>query len=235
MSDVASDEDGQQVDGAGDPDEDRRPRTSGRWPLIALGIVLVAAAAFAIGRFTTLGAAASGPNAADIGFARDMQVHHAQAVEMAMVEYAATGNDDLRYTAYDIATGQASQSGEMYDWLVQWGVAPYGSDPLMQWMQEAPGHHDAPSDATDEELRAAMGMATEQDLARLRETAGTDEGDCLFIELMTRHHEGAIEMTDAIAELGSNPRVRQVASAMAETQQREIDALRDIGGQIGCA
>ena len=43
-----------------------------------------------------------------------MQAHHSQAVEMALIEYAATTDEDLRFTAYDIATGQAAQGGEMY-------------------------------------------------------------------------------------------------------------------------
>lgn len=202
------------------------------WPLVVLAIVLVAAAAFAVGRFTAFGRS-EGPNAADIGFARDMQVHHAQAVEMAMTEYAATGDDDLRLTAYDIATGQSAQGGEMYGWLVEWGVAPYSSDPLMSWMADTTHLHAAP-DADEAALRESMGMATDGQLADLRESAGTPSGDCLFIELMTRHHRGALDMTEAVQDLGAAPRVHQVSNAMAETQTREIEALEDISTRIGC-
>ena len=75
------------------------------WALIVLGIVAVAALAFAIGRFTAFGTVAEpAPNAADIGFARDMQVHHGQAVEMAMDIYRATDDDELR------SEGQADQA-----------------------------------------------------------------------------------------------------------------------------
>ena len=55
-----------------------------------------------------------------------MQVHHAQAIEMAMEIYRKTDDDELRVLAYDIATGQAGQRGEMYDWLVQWGLPQSG-------------------------------------------------------------------------------------------------------------
>lgn len=212
------------------------PRSSRRlWPILALAVVLVAALAFAAGRFTTFGVA-SGPNDADIGFTRDMQVHHAQAVEMAMVEYAATTNDDLRFTAYDIAVGQSAQGGEMYGWLVEWGLPPYGDDPLMSWMSGADHHHGATAEstATDAELHEAMGMATDDELAELRESAGTTAGDCLFVDLMTRHHAGALEMVDAVEDLGSDPRVGRVATAMRQTQQREIDALRDIADELAC-
>lgn len=221
------------ADGADRRDDAARPRR--RWLGLALVAVLIAGAAFAIGRFTTFGSL-TGPGAADIGFTRDMQVHHAQAVEMAMVEHRATRDEELRFTAYDIATGQSAQNGEMYGWLVEWGVAPYGDEPLMSWMQGTEHDHGGavtPS-ATDEELRDAMGMATDDQLAELRETAGTTEGDCLFIDLMVRHHTGAIEMVDAVDELGSDPRVRQVAAAMGETQQREIDAMNDIADRLAC-
>ena len=63
---------------------------------------------------------------------------------------------------------------------------------------------------TDEEARAAMGMASDAELAALAAATG-QEADCLFLELMIRHHEGAIPMADAILELGSEPRVLQVA------------------------
>ncbi|MGO1628968.1 MAG: DUF305 domain-containing protein [Microbacterium sp.] len=206
-----------------------------RWALIALAIVLVAGAAFAIGRFTTFGAV-TGPNDADVGFARDMQVHHSQAVEMALIEYAATTDEELRFTAYDIATGQAAQGGEMYGWLVEWGAPQYGTDPLMAWMQGTEHDHGGAvtPTATDAELRDAMGMATDDQLAELRAKAGTTAGDCLFVDLMVTHHAGALEMVEAVRGLGSDPRVHQVAGAMGETQQREIDAMNAIADRIGC-
>ncbi|MER7798292.1 DUF305 domain-containing protein [Microbacterium sp. NPDC096154] len=209
----------------------RRP-----WPLVALALVLVAGLAFAVGRFSTFGVVASGPNAADIGFARDMQVHHAQAVEMAMIEYRATSDETLRAVAYDIATAQAGQAGEMYGWLVNWGVPQAADEPLMSWMSEDSGHgHGGGSDgsATDAELREAMGMATDEQLAALREADGTQQ-DCLFAELMIRHHTGAIEMVDAIQRLGSDARVAQAARGMAESQQREIQSLQATRDRLGC-
>ena len=63
-------------------------RSAPRWLLVTLAVVAAAAVAFAIGRFTAFGATATpqtpGTYSADAGFARDMQLHHAQAVDMAM-------------------------------------------------------------------------------------------------------------------------------------------------------
>nr|WP_133544730.1 DUF305 domain-containing protein [Microbacterium sp. BK668] len=204
--------------------------------LVALGI---GALAFAIGRFSTFGGGgAPGPNAADVGFARDMQVHHTQAIEMAMEIYRKTEDEDLQRISYDIATSQAGQRGEMYDWLVQWGL-PQTGGPLMEWMTDAEsGHGGHGGDgtggvATDAELRAAMGMATDAELAALRNATGTP-ADCLFLELMIRHHEGAIPMAQAAIDLGSVPRVAAVAGGIAQGQQAEIDAMRSIQLRLGC-
>jgi len=212
-----------------------------RWWTYALIAIGVAVLAFAVGRFSTFGSAgiAPAPNAADVGFARDMQLHHTQAIEMAMEIYRKTDDEDLRRISYDIATTQAGQRGEMFDWLVQWGL-PQAGGPLMEWMTDASaghaGHGGAAttSAATDAELRAAMGMATDAEIAELKSATGVP-ADCLFLGLMIRHHEGAIPMAEAAAELGSMPRVITVAQSIVRGQQAEIDAMTSISSRLGCA
>ncbi|WP_325726361.1 DUF305 domain-containing protein [Microbacterium sp.] len=217
-----------------------RPSRARRWLVPVLIAVAVAALAFAVGRFSTFGS--SGPlapanDSAEAGFARDMQVHHAQAVEMAMELYRKTEDEDLRALSYDIATGQSAQRGEMFDWLVQWGL-PQAGGPPMAWMSgtgDGHGHGGAASDEpmTDAEMREAMGMASDEELARLRAAEGLD-ADCLFTELMIRHHEGAIPMVDAVLELGSEPRVLAVAESMKVAQTAEIDAMKAVQARLGC-
>ncbi|GAB3282523.1 DUF305 domain-containing protein [Microbacterium sp. MEC084] len=217
-------------------DEETAPYRPRPWALIALGILLVGGTAFAIGRFSTFGGAEPGPNAADVGFARDMQVHHAQAVEMAMIEYRATSDEELRLISYDIATAQAQQSGQMFGWIVNWGLPQRGSDPLMAWMAEDGGHDHGGSTgepASEDELRAEMGMASDAELDELRAATGAEQ-DCLFTELMIRHHTGAIEMVDAIQRLGGDPIVLRTAEGMAESQEREIQALESVRARLAC-
>ena len=204
----------------------------GRWIAIGLAVIAVIAVAFVVGRFTILGQAAPAPatpasDSADAGFARDMQVHHAQAVEMAMEIYRKTEDDELRVLAYDIATGQSAQRGEMYDWLVQWGL-PQSGEPMMSWM---PGH--AGMEMTDEQMRQMMGMASDADLASLRAATGTP-ADCQFLSLMITHHEGAIPMAEAVIELGTDARVKTVAQAMIDGQTAEIQAMQSMQTRLGC-
>lgn len=205
------------------------------WLIALIACFAVGALAFGIGRFTAFGSVAEpAPNAADIGFARDMQVHHAQAVEMAMEITRKTADDELRILSYDIATGQAAQRGQMYEWLASWGVSQLGSEPLMSWMSDTAGHaHEGGAAVSDADLRAQMGMATDAELAALRESSGT-VADCQFLSLMIRHHQGAIQMVDAVLERGSKQNVLATATAMKQTQSSEIDAMTAMQARLGC-
>jgi len=213
-------------------------RTLPPWWAVLLVALAIAGTAFAIGRFSTFDIAPTTPGdaSAEAGFARDMQVHHAQAIDMAMTIYRKTDDGDLRTLAYDIATGQSEQKGVMYGWLVQWGL-PQAGAPTMQWMAASDaghGHGVSAAPLTEEEARVAMGMASDAELADLAAADGA-QADCLFLDLMIRHHEGAIPMAEAILELGSEPQVLAVAERMKNAQQFEIDAMTSMQQRLGCS
>ena len=71
------------------------------------------------------------------------------------------------------------------------------------------------------------GMASEEELDRL-ETATGAEADALFIELMTAHHEGGIEMATEAAGRVENGDVERFAVSSAENQRSEIVELEGI-------
>ncbi len=206
------------------------------WWAVLLVALAIAALAFAIGRFSTFGAGqvAPGTDSPEAGFARDMQVHHAQAIDMAMTIHRGTEDDEIRMLAYDMATAQAAQRGEFYDWLVKWNL-PQRGGPLMGWMADASTGHDhgtAPT-ASEQEQLAAMGMASAEEVAALDAATGT-AADCLFLELMIRHHLGALPMADALLELGTEPRALQVAQAVVDTQSAEIDRMQSMQQRLAC-
>ncbi|MCC4249968.1 DUF305 domain-containing protein [Microbacterium testaceum] len=214
-------------------------RPAARRIVVAVAVVALLAVAFAIGRFTAFGATAApatpSTTSADAGFARDMQVHHTQAVQMAMEIYRKTSDPELRTLSYDIATTQSGQRGEMFGWLVEWGLPQASSQPLMQWMASSDAHsHGDTSALSQDELLAQMGMASEAELEQLRTLEG-QPADCLFLGLMIRHHQGAIPMAEAVIELGSDPRVKDVAQTIVDGQSAEIDAMRDIQSRLTCS
>ena len=85
-----------------------RPRLVGA----AVLAVLVIAAAFTVGLIVGR-PSHPGEGSADVGFARDMSAHHAQAVEIGMIAYRNASLPDVRTLGGDIAITQEGQIGTM--------------------------------------------------------------------------------------------------------------------------
>ena len=223
-----------------------RPRVlTGRlWMVLLTVLVLTAAAFFAVGRLTS-GPAPVSDSGPDAGFARDMQAHHAQAVEMALLIRDKSANEEIRSIAYDIITTQQQQSGQMFAWLVDWGLPQTRSAPPMAWMGTAEHGGSSPTMSQTPGTGGGMegmnqtpgtggsmeGMATPAELQKLREAAGP-EADRLFTEMMIRHHQGGVVMARAAASLAETAKVRDFASGIVEAQTAEITALQDLRGRL---
>ncbi|WP_448002997.1 DUF305 domain-containing protein [Agromyces bauzanensis] len=193
----------------------------------SVALIVVAVVAFAVGRLSTLGDAPPSTTSAEAGFARDMQTHHQQGVELAMIVRDVTDDPDVRLLAYDIATTQAQQSGQLYGWLRQWGLSQAGSEPSMTWMtRPAPdgrGTHDGHgADAGTHVPGAPMpGLATPEQVEALRDSSGVD-AERRFLELMIVHHEGAVEMAEAVLERSTHDVVVPFARSVVDSQTSEI-------------
>ena len=199
--------------------------------LMALAGALVVALfvlAFVAGRIGT-GPQYPAGNSADAGFARDMQVHHTQAVEMSRLVRDRTDDEVVRVIAYDIAMTQQHQIGQMYAWLEEWGLPQSSSAPNMAWMEGSMDHHDGDSLLGGSGLMP--GMATEEQMQELADASGV-EAERIFLTLMISHHEAGAEMAQAGAELAQEPRVKVAAGKMAEAQVAEILAMEDMLDQL---
>jgi len=106
-----------------------------------------------------------GNDSAEAGFARDMMVHHAQAVQMAEIVRDKTKSDDMRLLAADISLTQQGQIGIMQGWLGVWGLPITGEEPAMAWM----GH---PTDGL------MPGMAIPDEISRLSQLPPTGQTCC---------------------------------------------------------
>jgi uncharacterized protein (DUF305 family) len=71
------------------------------------------------------------------------------------------------------------------------------------------------------------GMATPEQLAALRD-AGGDDAVRLFLELMIPHHEGGLEMADAVLARTDVPQVVSLATGIRNAQQAEIVVMQDL-------
>ena len=151
-------------------------------------------------------------DSAEAGFARDMIVHHAQAVQMAEIVRDKTKSDSMRLLASDISLTQQAQIGIMQGWLGAWVLPLTGSEPAMAWM----GH---PTEGL------MPGMATPEEIDRLY-TLPPDRADVLFLRLMIAHHEAAIPMAQAVLKRTDEPEVSQLATSIITSQKAEIENMK---------
>jgi uncharacterized protein (DUF305 family) len=211
-------------------DSDRRLPTRLVVALI-LGATLLITIGIGVGRFSVPAAASPDTFSAEAGFARDMQTHHLQAVELSMIVRDATDDQQIRSLAYDIATTQSQQAGQMHGWLNVWGLPQAGPEPPMTWMtRPAPGaaDHDHGAAAGGHVPGARMpGLATDAQLAQLRSLTGV-AAEKLFLQLMIAHHNGGIEMAEAVLDRTTNPTVASLARSMVRAQQSEVDYMHDL-------
>ncbi len=205
-------------------DGGRRTRLVIAAVLTVIGLV---AASLVIGRLSASVDSDPVDSSAEAGFARDMQVHHEQAVEMAMIVRDQTDDPEIRLLAYDIATSQAQQSGQMFGWLAQWGLSQAATDPSMTWMT-LPAldetAHDHTAEAAHEPGATMPGLATREQLQQLA-ASDAAEAERLFLQLMIAHHEGGVEMAEAVLERTTNRVVTDLASSIVLAQSSEIELM----------
>ncbi|MFJ6072810.1 DUF305 domain-containing protein [Streptomyces sp. NPDC093065] len=171
------------------------------------------------------GARVPAADSADAGFARDMSVHHQQAVEMSYVVRDRTDDEEVRRLAYDIAQTQANQRGMMIGWLDLWALPKVSSDPPMTWM----GMGDAPSAG---EGSLMPGMATDAEMKRLG-TLNGEQAEVFYLQLMTEHHKGGVHMAKGCVERCAVGVEKRLARGMVESQESEIRLMADLLAERG--
>lgn len=152
---------------------------------------------------------------ADAAFMAAMIPHHAQALVMTDLVPDRTERQDMRMLAERIDASQHAEIAQMRRWLES------RAESAPRAARGGHGDHDA---AAGE----AHGMATPDELARLAAARGP-AFDRLFLELMIRHHEGALRMTrDLLATEGGGqePELFQLISHIDADQRAEIARMR---------
>jgi uncharacterized protein (DUF305 family) len=156
---------------------------------------------------------------ADVTFVRNMLYHHDQAMTMtAMVEERTTSRD-IRLLAGRMAATQEGEIEQLENWLAARNetVRDPGGD--------VHGH---------ESMAGMEGMLTEEELARLEAAEGA-EFDRLFLELMIKHHEGAIAMAYDLygAGGGLESEVDSIARHVESDQSIEITRMQQMLAALG--
>ncbi|MBW8703894.1 hypothetical protein MBT84_30300 [Streptomyces sp. MBT84] len=189
------------------------------WIAGAAAAALVAAGAITYAVAEDAGPTAKAPTvgSADAGFARDMAVHHQQAVEMSYIVRDRTKDDEVRRLAYDIAQTQANQRGMLLGWLDLWGLPKVSADPPMTWM----GMGDMPP---GEDGALMPGMATNTEMKKLGTLQGK-QAEILYLQMMTDHHRGGIHMAEGCVAKCTVGVEKRLAQGMVDAQQSEIELM----------
>ncbi|MEM7004547.1 MAG: DUF305 domain-containing protein [Pseudomonadota bacterium] len=167
----------------------------------------------------------------DVRFMRNMIPHHGQAIEMANLVEGRTAAEGIVTIAGKIKATQSDEIDFMRGWLAargQGNAKTEGSDGHNAHGQQG-GHS-----GLSEEMMSAMGMASMAQMAELEASEGVGF-DQLFLTLMIRHHEGAVDMvTELLEKPGSayDPVLLDFTTDITNDQTREIEQMSAMLAQL---
>lgn len=154
---------------------------------------------------------------ADVMFAQMMIPHHEQAIEMSDIILSKDDVPaDVTSLAEEIKAAQGPEIAQLTDWLEQWGepTQPEGMDMDMDM-------------GGDNDMAQMEGMLSDEELQQLSDAPGPEAAE-LFLNQMIAHHEGAVAMAEDQVENGTYPPAVDLAQTIIDTQQQEIDTMRQL-------
>jgi uncharacterized protein (DUF305 family) len=148
---------------------------------------------------------------ADIRFMADMIPHHHQAMEMSVLVADRTNRPEVVDLAGRISASQGDEIEFMQNWLTERGQA--APDPT---------RHDHMHTT-----HTMAGMASPEQMAELATLSGI-EFDRMFLQLMMRHHDGAVKMVEELLEqpgAAYDPVLFDFTSDITNDQTAEIERM----------
>ncbi|WP_415941952.1 DUF305 domain-containing protein [Streptomyces sp. 067-1] len=151
-------------------------------------------------------------NAADIAFAKGMIPHHRQAVEMADLAPDRAQSAEVKKLAADIKKAQDPEIKKLSGWLTSWG-------------------EDVPAEgAMDHSMHDMGGMMTAEEMTELEKASG-EAFDTAFMEMMIKHHEGAVDMAKTEQADGTYGPAKKMAGEIIDSQSAEIEQMNELLGK----
>ena len=160
---------------------------------------------------------------ADVRFMQHMLVHHAQAVEMVELLKARGASETVRRLGERIAQSQAAEMAQMEEWLAGRGLPVTAADAHA-------GHHPA----ADRNTPLMPGMLSPAQMTALAAASGP-AFDRLFLEGMIQHHQGALDMVEALLndqDGAEDPMLSDFATSITADQSAEILRMQSILSEL---
>ncbi len=139
----------------------------------------------------------------EVTFMQEMLAHHQSALDMAKLIPTNTKRAELLKLGQEITTAQTKEIGDMTGWLASW----HNAKPLSDTMS-VPG------------MMAMMG-----DMDKLK-TAKEADFDRQFLQMMTAHHQQALNMAKLVPGKTQRPELLKLSQDILRTQQAEIDQMK---------
>jgi uncharacterized protein (DUF305 family) len=165
------------------------------------------------------------PNAVDIGFAQAMMKHHDEALILSTLALH-SANPAIEKLTHAIVMAQSHERGLMQGWLTAWGKPVVPSGGAMDWV-------DLPTDKISVEdlnyisrCKASEGgimpgSPTIGDYELLKSSSGANK-DRLFLDLMIKHHEAAVEMADFAGRHAQSDLIKSFTNRIKREQLKEL-------------
>lgn len=165
------------------------------------------------------GKPAAGPhNPADVAFATGMIPHHGQAITMAEMATRQATNPQVKSLAAAIKAAQGPEIATMSGWLTGWGqpVPATTGGPDMSGMDTGMSGMNGTG--------GMVGMMTTQEMQQLTAAAGA-AFDRMWLQMMIKHHKGAVTMAQTELATGQNGDAKQLAQQIIDAQNKEITTM----------
>ncbi len=159
----------------------------------------------------------SGHNADDVSFTQQMIPHHNDAVTMAKLVPSRSSNPKIVDLASRIEKGQSPEVQQMQGWLTTWNAS-----------MSMPGMSSGAMPGMDG--GTMPGMMSADDMKMLEQAQGT-EFDKMWLDMMTKHHRGAIDMAKTELGKGVSPDAKALAQKIIDAQQGEIAEMQGLLSQ----
>jgi uncharacterized protein (DUF305 family) len=139
----------------------------------------------------------------EIMFAQMMIPHHKQAISISETALKKSQNQEILKLSRQIKSLQSSEVSQLTYWLK-------ATDSSM---------------TMDHDMKMS-GMLTANELSSLKRLTGT-QFDRTFLQLMIKHHLGALEMLDLIDD-SENAEAKALAKAIKSAQSKEITSMKQL-------
>ncbi|MEV5457486.1 DUF305 domain-containing protein [Streptomyces cellulosae] len=153
-------------------------------------------------------------NAADVSFAKGMIPHHRQAVEMADLAPDRARSAEVKKLAAEIEKAQAPEIEKLSGWLTSWGETVPAEGAMDHSMHGG----------------GMEGMMSAEEMTALENASG-EAFDTSFMEMMIKHHEGAVEMAKTEQSDGAHAPARKMAADIIASQSAEIEQMKKLLGE----